>query len=191
MHPVERWMVNSFSELYLAWYVLPRLVALMETPLRGRGLAIGPGIGWETLALAEKFPEAAITGVDCDPDQVARARHNLVRRPALSTRISFEHGDATALDFPTGIFDFAYELNVLHHISDYGGAIREIRRVLKPGGRFFLQDLTHSFLPGLRRLFSRDRLFTPTELVRQLEEGGFDVDAKQGRAIIFVRARRR
>ena len=44
-----------------------------------------------------------------------------------------------ALSFPAATFDFAYELNVLHHIRDYPAAIREVRRVLKPGGRFFIR----------------------------------------------------
>src|SRR2546426_522161 len=129
MHSFEKWMVNSFSGLYLHWYLLPRLVVLINAPLTGRGLAIGPGVGWDTLALAEKFPEATIIGVDYDPDQVAGARRNLLRRPALSTRVSFYHGDATALSFPRESFDFAYELNVLHHIPDYARAIQEVQRV--------------------------------------------------------------
>lgn len=93
------------------WYLLPRLLALMDGPLGGKGLALGPGVGWETLAP----------------------------------------------------FDFAYELNVLHHIRDYPAAIREVRRVLKPGGRFFLQDLSR------HQLFPPESLFTRAELVWQLE----------------------
>lgn len=140
MHWFEKWAVNSFSGFYLRWYLLPRLLALMDGPLGGKGLALGPGVGWETLAL----------------------------------------------------FDFAYELNVLHHIRDYPAAIREVRRVLKPGGRFFLQDLSrHFFLPGLRQLFPPESLFTRAELVWQLEAAGFGVEAARGQAPIFLRARRR
>ncbi len=192
MHWFEKWAVNSFSRFYLRSYLLPRLLALLEAPLKGRGLALGPGVGRETLALAEKFPEPTLTGVDCDPDQVERARHNLASRPALSPRVTFHRGDATTLSFPAGTFDFAYELNVLHHIRDYRSAIREVHRVLKPGGRFFLQDLSrHFFLPGLRQLFPPESLFTRAELVQQLAAAGFTVETAAGRAVVFLRARRR
>jgi len=192
MHWFEKWAVNSFSGIYLRWYLLPRLLALMDGPLRGKGLALGPGVGWETLALAERFPETTLVGVDYDPDQVERARRNLAGHPALSARVTFQQGDASALSFPAGTFDFAYELNVLHHVRDYPAAIREVRRVLKPGGRFFLQDLSrHFFLPGLRQLFPPESLFTRAELVWQLEAAGFGVEVAKGQAIIFLRVRRR
>ena len=192
MHWFEKWAVNSFSGIYLRWYLLPRLLALMDGPLRGKGLALGPGVGWETLSLAEKFPETTLIGVDYDPDQVERARRNLAGHPALSARVAFHQGDVSSLSFPAGTFDFAYELNVLHHIRDYPAAIREVRRVLKSGGRFFLQDLSrHFFLPGLRQLFPPESLFSRAELVWQLEAAGFGVEATRGQAIIFLRARRR
>lgn len=191
MHWFEKWAVNSFSGIYLRWYLLPRFLAVMDGPLRGRGLALGPGVGWETLALAERFPETTIIGVEYDPDQVERARRNLARRPALATRVAFQQGDATALPFPEESFDFAYELNVLHHVRDYPAAIREARRVLKPRGRFFLQDLSrHFFLPGLRQLFPPESLFTRDELVRALVAAGFKVEAARGRAVLFLRAHR-
>jgi ubiquinone/menaquinone biosynthesis C-methylase UbiE len=192
MHSFEKWVVNSSSRMYLRWYLLPRFLALVDGPLRGRGLALGPGVGWETLALAERFPETTLIGVDYDPGQVERACRNLDARPSLSTRVTFRQGDATTLSFPGGTFDFVYELNVLHHIRDYPATIREVHRVLKPGGRFFLQDLSRRFfLPGLRRLFPPESLFTRAELIRELESAGFAVEAATGRAIIFLRARRR
>lgn len=110
MHRFEKWAVNTFSAIYLRWYLFPRLLALMDGPPNGRGLALGPGVGWETLALAEKFPETTLIGVDYDPDQVERARRNLAGRPSLSTRVDFRQGDASALLFPADSFDFAYEL---------------------------------------------------------------------------------
>jgi ubiquinone/menaquinone biosynthesis C-methylase UbiE len=117
MQRFEKWAVNSFSGLYIRWYLLPRLFALMQAPLEGTGLALGPGVGIETLAIAERFGDTSLIGVDYDTDQVEQARGNLARRPALAGRVAFQQGDATALRFPDMTFDFAYELNVLHHIA--------------------------------------------------------------------------
>lgn len=192
MHAFEKRVVNAFSRYYLRWYLLPRLLRLLDTPLRGRGLALGPGVGWEALALAERFPEATVVGVEYDPDQVTRARRNLAAHPALTSRVVFERGDATTLAFPRGTFDFAYELNVLHHIADYPRALHEVFRVLRPGAPFLLQDLSRSFFPpGVRQLFPPESLFTRDGLVLMLTEAGFRVEVATGRAVIFVRARRR
>lgn len=188
----EKRAVNAFSRIYLRWYLLPRLFALLAGPLKGLGLALGPGVGWETLAIARRFPDATLIGVDYDPDQVERARRHLTERPGLLPRVTFERGDATALTFAAESFDFAYALNVLHHIRNYPMALREVRRVLRPGAPFYLQDLSRRFfLPGLRQLVPPESLFTRAELVGQLEAAGFAVEAASGRAIIFVRARRR
>jgi len=43
----EEWAVNSFSGFYLRWYLLPRLRTLIDGPLAGRGLVLGPGTGRE------------------------------------------------------------------------------------------------------------------------------------------------
>lgn len=187
----EKWGVNSFSGIYLRWYLLPRLFTLMERPLKGTGLALGPGVGWETLAIAERFPDVTLIGVDYDRDQVERARRHLGGRPLLAGRVAFEQGDATALSFAPETFDFAYELNVLHHIQDYPAAIREVHRMLRPSAPFFLQDLSrHFFVPGLRQLFPPESLFTRAQLVADLAGAGFLVEEVRGRAVVFVRARR-
>ena len=192
MQPFEKWAVNSFSRLYLRWYLLPRFRVLVDGALSGRGLALGPGVGWETLALAAQFPETTLIGVDYDSAQVDQARRTLARRPALASRVDFCQGDATKLSFPSESFDFAYALKVLHHVRDYPAAIREVHRVLKPSGRFFIQDLSRAFfVPGLQQLFPPESLFALVDLVTELGAAGFRVDATQGRAILFIKAHRR
>jgi hypothetical protein len=55
MHAFEKLVVNALSRRYLRWYVLPRFQRLLDAPLRGHGLALGPGVGWEALARASFF----------------------------------------------------------------------------------------------------------------------------------------
>jgi ubiquinone/menaquinone biosynthesis C-methylase UbiE len=191
MHAFEKRVVNALSRHYLRWFVLPQFQRLLDVPLRGHGLALGPGVGWEVFALAQRYPDATVMGVDYDIDQVMRARRNLGARPAVRARVAFHRGDATALACPEETFDFAYELNVLHHIVDYPQALREVYRVLRPGAPFFLQDLSSAFFwPVLRRLFPPESLFTRAELASQLAAAGFRVEVATGRAVVFLRARR-
>lgn len=190
MRPFEKWAVNAFSPLYLRAYVLPRLWRLMGDSPGTRGLGIGAGLGVETFAIARRYWGRHLIAVDYDPAQVERARARLRREQSLPSHVTFEQGDATALPFPAGSFDFAYALNVLHHIAQYRRALEEVYRVLKPGGPLFIQDLTREFLglPGVRRLFPAEGLFTAEDLRENLSKTGYVIERFAGRRIVFVRA---
>ncbi len=75
---------------------------------------------------------AQVTGVDISPRSVEIAREN-VKIAGVEARV--EVGNAEALDFPDGSFDFVTSAGVLHHTPDTERAVAEVYRVLKPGGR--------------------------------------------------------
>lgn len=74
---------------------------------------------------------AEVTGMDINPDlvEVARAHAQQVGKV-----IRYEQGRAEALPFPDQSFDVVTCVDVLEHVDDVGGALREIHRVLRPGG---------------------------------------------------------
>ena len=80
-----------------------------------------------------------VVGVDLDEPSLEKARAGLEtlppRRPDDPTKTSFSVADATALPFPDDSFDALICSEVLEHLPDYPAAIKEMRRVLKPGGR--------------------------------------------------------
>ncbi len=93
-------------------------------------LEIGCGLGTDGAQFAKSG--AAYTGVDLTDAAVDLAR----RRFALfNLRGDFKTADAENLDFPDESFDLVYSHGVLHHTPDTAKAIREIHRVLRPGGR--------------------------------------------------------
>lgn len=190
MQAFEKWAVNTFSPLYLRGYILPRLWRLMGELPGSRGLGIGVGLGIETVAIARRYWGKHIVAVDYDMDQVERARRRLAREQGLASHVTFEQADATALPFPAESFDFAYALNVLHHIAEYRRALGEVFRVLKPGGRLWLQDLTRDFLalPVVRTLFPAEAFFTAGDLWTELPKVGYVIEHFAGRGIVFVRA---
>jgi ubiquinone/menaquinone biosynthesis C-methylase UbiE len=76
-------------------------------------------------------------------------------------------GDATALPFPDGGFDLAMANHMLFHVADQAAALREIRRVLKPGGRFVASanSLVHGVrLRTLHDEAARELGYTPSAL---------------------------
>lgn len=120
-------MARSNRELN-AW--VPETLAPRATD---RLLEIGFGPGTLIAELARLFPEAVIFGVDPSPEMLLQARRrNLaaIRRG----RVVLRHGTAEALRFPEAHFDRACAVNVSSLWVDPVAALREIRRVLKPGG---------------------------------------------------------
>lgn len=95
-----------------------------------RVLEIGCGLGTDGAQFAQAG--AYYTGVDLTDAAVelARKRFELFQLPG-----TFRTADAEGLDFPNDSFDIVYSHGVLHHTPDTAGAVKEVHRVLKPGGR--------------------------------------------------------
>jgi SAM-dependent methyltransferase len=99
--------------------------ALADVPRPRRVLDLGTGTGVVALALAERYPEAEVVGVDLSPGMIEEARRKLSAERA--GRVRFEVGDASSLDCPDGDFD----LVVLSNMIPFAG---ELARVVEPGG---------------------------------------------------------
>jgi ubiquinone/menaquinone biosynthesis C-methylase UbiE len=104
-------------------------LALKDAPAPRRILDLGTGTGVVALALAERYPEAAVVGIDLSPAMVEEARRKLSLE--LAGRVRFEAGDASALDCPDGDFDLVVLSNMIP-FSD------ELARVTALGGTLVL-----------------------------------------------------
>lgn len=78
----------------------------------------------------KKLPEVSIVGVDYAESMLAGAAHRFRGNP----NIELQHADAADLPYPDASFDTANIANSVHCFPDVDGALRDIRRVLKPGG---------------------------------------------------------
>jgi len=99
-------------------------------PEKGSVLDVGSGTGSLSLAIAERRPEDRTVGIDPSAEYVAYAKS---RQPSTG-RAEFEVGDAQQLRFPNASFDGALALLVVNFIPDPAKALRELRRVTRPGG---------------------------------------------------------
>ena len=95
-----------------------------------RVLEIGCGMGTDGAQFAKAG--ANYTGIDLTDAAVELARK---RFQVSGLKGEFRVADAERLDFPDASFDLVYSHGVLHHTPDIEAAVREIHRVLKPGGR--------------------------------------------------------
>ncbi len=104
-----------------------------------RGLDVGCGQGPYAVELARSG--FCMTGIDDSAGQVEKAR---LQSEGITPAIAFATGSATELLFEDASFDFAYAINVLHHVPGAEArqkVLSEIFRVLKPGGVFFLHEM--------------------------------------------------
>lgn len=141
--------------------------------LAGEVLEIGSGAGANAAVIAETQPRARITATDLDPTMVDAARARLVR---YRTRARVAEADSTRLPFDADHFDAAVSLLMLHHVIDWEAAVRELARVVRPGGRVVGYDLVASRGARLLHLADRSphRLLSRSELRGSLIANGFD-----------------
>src|SRR6185312_3146177 len=105
-------------------------------------LDVGSGVGGPARFLAATYG-CQVTGIDLSEPFVDAARY-LTERTGQSERVSFETANALALPFDDGHFDVVLLQHVAMNIADRARLYREIRRVLKSGGRFATFDVVLS-----------------------------------------------
>jgi SAM-dependent methyltransferase len=110
----------------------PTLAVLANLPRLpdARVLDLGCGQGNTTRCLADALAPRECIGVEYDPALVDYAQ----TRPENPSCVQFQQGDATRLPFPDASFDVAFCRYLLIHIADPMAVVREMMRVVKPGG---------------------------------------------------------
>lgn len=135
-----------------------------------------------------------VIGVDISPGMVMAARQELERMGVSG--ITLQVGDATSLDFPDASFDKVLCSEVIEHIPDAAQALREMRRVLRPGGSLVLSTPNKGSWYGLERYWVWEGLLrrkwphpcdewrNMTEVITLLEQSGFRISDR--RSVCFV-----
>ncbi len=102
-------------------------------------LDCGCGSGSITVGLAVAVAPGQVVGVDIAEVEIERARERAAGAGVANAR--FVTGTLYALDFPDDSFDALFSHNVLEHLHEPQRALREMRRVLKPGGVIGIRDI--------------------------------------------------
>jgi len=121
----HRWRTVENSAQYLVPYLAPGTSVL----------DVGCGPGTITVDLARRVAPGRVVGVDR-----AEVVIGLARAERAETPVEFATGDVTALPFDDGTFDVVHAHQLLQHLADPVGALREMARVCTPGGVVAARD---------------------------------------------------
>jgi ubiquinone/menaquinone biosynthesis C-methylase UbiE len=142
--PMDGWIARGYDRgVQVAFReVFPALVGDLLDDLQGarRGLDAGCGPGQFTILVAERLPSLEMWGIDLAPTMIELARGHAARSPAAG-RLHFEVADVAKLPFPDAHFDAVLSSGSIKHWPDPVAGLRELHRVLVPGGRAFVGEM--------------------------------------------------
>jgi ubiquinone/menaquinone biosynthesis C-methylase UbiE len=156
-----------------------RLRSVLEPAAGERILEVGPGTGYYALPAARWLgPSGRLDVLDIQQEMLD---HTLRRAAAEGiANIAAERADARDMPYGDSTFDGAYLVTVLGEIPDQEAALRELRRVVKPGGRIVVGEL-----------FGDPHMVTSRALRDRAAAAGLEVDRKLGGPLWhFTRLRR-
>jgi len=111
----------------------------------GKIIDVGCGFGATDLALAERFSDGEILGIDLS-EPLLEFASEAAKKVNLSGRVRFEKADVHQIPFPENTFDVALNINMVHLVENPVKMLDEIERVLKPDGFLHIADLRRSIL---------------------------------------------
>jgi SAM-dependent methyltransferase len=197
----ERWVASQYASsanfdarvrIYELFDVTPErwpcwLFARLELAPGARVLEVGCGTGNLWRENAERMPPGvSLTLTDLSPGMLDEARKRLA---GLAPQPELRVADVQSLPFPQASFDAAIASYMLYHVPDRGRALRELARVLRPGGRLLVATYPWTHLIELRELVERFGLSGAMLPVRR-DGSDFDLERAQDEVARVLRVER-
>ena len=183
---------SAFWSFVVGWFkprrnrqVVEWTISVLDLQPTDRVLEIGSGSGLAIELAARCCTIGLVAGVDSDPVMVRRSR----RRNALHMtygRVFIREGSVSNLPYPDASFDKVFAINSVQTWPSQLGDLKEIRRVLRPGGRLFV--VRQPLGAKSRREQDQMREDIQQRLPQQIALAGFDVTGKEVRVMRPVSA---
>ncbi|HEY2461976.1 MAG TPA: class I SAM-dependent methyltransferase [Candidatus Acidoferrum sp.] len=187
LNTVEKMLLNNPARRMVQQFYEAPLLLRLAGRLDGKSvLEIGCGQGFGMEIILQRFGAAKVSGIDLDPQMVARAKNRI---SPFADRATVSVGDATSIQAPDQSFDAVFDFGVIHHVPIWQDAILEIKRVLKPGGIFVFEEVSKQALERwtYRFLFDhpKENRFTQQDFATALETHGMAVGGDKLVSFLF------
>jgi len=157
-HPVRGWWQRFYEvpKLKRLGGEIPGLASPGNSQPGSHVLEVGCGKGVGIPLLFSQFGAKTVDAFDFDEAMVAQASQRLQRLKVGQGppgEIGLWQGSVTEIPKPDAHYDAVFAFNVLHHVEDWQKGVKEIARVLKPGGKFYAHESLREFIhhPIIRR----------------------------------------
>jgi len=163
-HPMRRRYIQPPDETAIRHGIQPGMTVL----------EVGPGSGTYTLAAARRIgPQGSLYTIDIEPKMIERVRVKAQQEGV--SNIQAEVADVYQLSCPDNFFDLCFMITVISEIPEPVRAMKEIQRVLKPGGTIVFSEL-----------FMDPDWLLPRTVTQWAEEAGFRLKEKIGNFFYYT-----
>jgi len=174
----ERWAVNNpLRVIQQALEIRWMRRAAMDFPPKASVLEIGCGRGVGARLILKEFGPSRIQGTDLDLEMLKKSLK--YPGPGRHERVRLVAADALLLPYPSGSFDAVFGFGVIHHVVAWREALKELARLLRPGGFYFLEELYPSlyanFLTKRILLHPKQERFGANSWRQALRLNGFEL----------------
>lgn len=139
LNRIEYALMNNPVRAAIQRHYEARRLLRMGGPMKGgRALEIGCGRGVGAELILRLFGADSVDAFDLDPRMVTQARARLAR---YGSRVRIWVGDASAISAPDATYDAVFDFGIIHHVPEWRRTLAEVHRVLKPGGRFYAEEV--------------------------------------------------
>lgn len=167
----ERFFCNSPVRRFLQARQARQWLGMRKPTPDGDMLEIGCGNGAGARLILAHFRPRSLKALDPDPAMLRLARKRLA-----GTLAEVVEGDAQNLPFEDQRFDAVVNFGIVHHLEDWRAGLREVARVLKPGGAFYIEEIFPDLYasPFWRHIVAhpQENRFQPPEFKAALAENG-------------------
>ncbi len=140
LNSFEKALMNNPIKAWFHKHVEAKKLLSMGGSMAGGGVALevgcGRGVGSELIL--NLFNADRVEAFDLDPHMVKLAHKRL---ESYGDRIKLNIGDATDIQKEDNYYDAIFDFGIIHHIPNWQDAINEMYRVLKPGGRIYIEEV--------------------------------------------------
>ncbi|MFX1339747.1 MAG: class I SAM-dependent methyltransferase [Promethearchaeota archaeon] len=170
--PLKKLMLKYFEFLIFKKFLHSQKIILKNKTI----LEAGCGAGYGLKLIFQTFNPKYLYGFDILPEEVL-----LAKKKNIPAKIFV--GDITNIKLPTNSFDAVFAITVLHHVPKYSEALKELNRVLKPGGVLLIDDLNKRAVDIFKIFFGvkhpKKARFEWFEFFNSISSAGFKILKKK------------